>query len=265
MAILAKSVSATLPSSQIVAVRFFVGILGAGVLFGAARHGPDLRRWRLLLARGFFGGLAVTCYFFAIAQLGAGPATLLNYLAPVYASVFAAVLFKERPGLVLYLGLALATVGGVLVTAGTGFTAVGPTLGALAGVAAGVLGGASMTGVHALRKDTDATTVFFAFCVVGFAVSAPIAAAQWAPLTPALTGRLLLIGVLSLAAQMLFSYGMGFTTATRGSATTQLIPVVTWAASALMLGEWPRAVSLAGALMCLAGVLIGLLPRHRAL
>ena len=71
--------------------------------------------------------------------------------------------------------------------------------------------------------------------------------------------------MLSLAAQMLFSYGMGFTTATRGSATTQLIPVVTWAASALMLGEWPRAVSLAGALMCLAGVLIGLLPRHRAL
>lgn len=261
MAVLTKSISAAVPSAQIVAVRFFIGVLGAGVMFAAARHRPDLRRWRLLLARGFFGGVAVTCYFFAIAQIGAGPATMLNYLSPVYASVFAAVLFKERPGLVLYVGLVLATLGAVLVTAGTGFTALQPSFGALAGLAAGVLGGASMTGVHALRKDTDATTVFFAFCVVGLAVSAPIAAAQWAPLDGTLTWKLLLIGVLSLAAQMLFSHGMGFTTATRGSATTQLTPVVTWAVSALALEEWPRAVTLVGAGLCLAGVLIGLVPR----
>lgn len=261
MAVLTRAVAATVPSSQIVAARFLLGIAGAALMFAGARRGPDLRRWRLLLARGFFGGVAVTCYFFAIARIGAGPATMLNYLSPVYAAVFAAVLFKERPGLVLYAGLALATLGALLVTAGSGTTALQPSLGALAGLAAGVLGGASMTGVHALRKDTDATTVFFAFCVIGFAVSAPLSVATWVPLTAELGVKLVLIGALSFAAQMLFSYGMGFTTASRGSATTQLTPVVTWLLSALALGEWPHAVTLAGALLCLAGVLIGLVPR----
>lgn len=264
MAVLTRTVTQTVPSAQVVTIRFLLGLVGAAVLFAAHRTRPDLRRWRLLLARGFLGGVAVTCYFFAISRLGAGPATMLNYLSPVYAAVFAAVLFRERPGLVLYLGLTLATVGAVLVTAGT--TPVDhplrPSLGAFAGLAAGVLGGASMTGVHALRRDTDATTVFFAFCLIGAAVSAPFAVAGWVPLTAELGWKLVAIGVLSFAAQMLFGFGMGFTTATRGSATTQLTPVVTWLLSAVALGEWPRPVTLIGALLCLAGVLLGLLPQR---
>ena len=265
MAVLTRTLAGVVPSSQVVAVRFFIGLIGVGLMFGVTRTRPDLRRWRLLLVRGFFGGVAVLCYFFAIAHLGVGPATMLNYLSPVYAAVFAGVILKERPGLWLYIGLGLATLGAITVTAGTGAFEhpLSPGLGAMAGIASGIFGGASMTGVHALRKDTDAGTVFFAFCFVGLLIAAPVSFAGWVPLQGLTLLRVLGIGVLSFMAQMLFSWGMGFTTASRGSATTQLTPVVTWVLSVLLLKDWPSPITLGGAALCLAGVLIGLIPSTR--
>jgi drug/metabolite transporter (DMT)-like permease len=262
MAVLTRTLAGVVPSSQVVAVRFFIGLIGVALMFTFTRSRPNLRRWRLLLVRGFFGGVAVLCYFFAIANLGVGPATMLNYISPVYAAVFAGVILKERPGAWLYVGLVLATLGAILVTAGTGAFEhpLTPGLGAIAGVAAGVFGGASMTGVHALRKDTDATTVFFAFCFVGFLIAAPISSSTWVPLEGGTLLRVIGIGILSFIAQMLFSFGMGFTTASRGSAMTQLVPVVTWVLSVSLLGDWPQPITLAGAVLCLAGVLIGLVP-----
>ncbi|MBS1151580.1 MAG: Permease of the drug/metabolite transporter [Myxococcaceae bacterium] len=267
MAVLARTLAGVVPSSQVVAARFLVGLIGVGLLFAVTRTRPNLRRWPLLLVRGVFGGAAVLCYFFAISHLGVGPATMLNYLAPVYAAVFAGVILKERPGLWLYAGLVLATLGAITVTAGTGAFEhpLRPGLGALAGIASGIFGGASMTGVHALRKDTDASTVFFGFCLIGLLIAAPLAADGWVPLEGATLLRVIGIGVLSFLAQMLFSWGMGFTTASRGSATTQLIPVVTWVLSVWLLGDWPNPVTLAGAVLCLAGVLIGLVPPAPAL
>ncbi len=265
MAVLTRTLAGVVPSSQIVATRFFLGLIGVGVFFLVQRRWPDLRRWRLLLLRGFFGGVAVLCYFFAISHLGVGPATMLNYISPVYAAVFAGVLLKERPGFWLYLGLGLATLGAITVTAGTGAFEhpLSPGLGALAGIASGLFGGASMTGVHALRKDTDAATVFFGFCFVGFFIAAPVASTGWVPLQGITLLCVLGIGALSFAAQMLFSFGMGFTSASRGSAMTQLTPVVTWVLSVALLHDWPNPITLVGAVLCLVGVLIGLVPSPR--
>ncbi len=269
MAILTRTLTGVVSPSQVVAVRFLVGLLGVGLLFGLTRTLPDLRRWRLLMVRGFFGGVAVLCYFVAIARLGVGPATMLNYVSPVYAAVFARLILKERPGPWLYLGLALATFGAILVTGGTGAFEhpLNPGLGALAGIASGVFGGASMTGVHALRRDTDATTVFFGFCLVGFFIAGPVAVRGWVPLEGTTLLQVLAVGGLSFIAQMLFSWGMGFTTASKGSAMMQLTPVVTWVLSVVFLSEWPNGVTFVGAVLCLAGVLLGLVhvPPKRGL
>ena len=246
MAVLARSLTDKVPSTQLVAVRFAIGLLAVGLLFAAQRRRPDVRRWRLLGVRGF------------LHHIGVGPATMLNYLSPVYAAVFAAVLLNERPGRWLYLGLGLASLGAVLVTIGTGAfnQPLRPSLGGLAALASGILAGASMTGVHALRKDTDAATVFFGF---GFVIAAPLSAGAWVALEGAVLWTVVAVGVLSFVAQMLFSWGMGFTSASRGSAMTQLTPVVTWVLSVALLREWPRPLTLAGAAFCLAGVLIGLI------
>ena len=260
MAVLSRTLAGQVPSAQIVMVRFVVGLLGVAGVFAARGTRPDLRRWRLLLFRGLLGGAGALLYFFAIEQIGVGPATMLNYLAPVYAAFFAGLILKERPGAWLYLGLGIATLGAGFVTAGTGALdhPLSPGLGALAGLTSGVFGGATMTGVHALRRDTDAATVFFAFCFLGLLVSLPLAAAHWVPLEGGRWLAVLGVGLLSFGAQMLFTWGMGFTSASRGSTTTQLTPVATWLLSVTLLDEWPHALTLVGAVLCLGGVLIGM-------
>ena len=87
MAVTTRTLAGRVPAPQVSLVRFAVGLLGAGVLFLARGRGPDLRRRGLLVLRGGFGGAAVLTYFVAIERLGVAPGTVLNYTAPVFASV----------------------------------------------------------------------------------------------------------------------------------------------------------------------------------
>src|SRR5687768_11088276 len=76
MAALARVLSASMHTGQIVFLRFAVGLLGTAVLFSFQKRLPQFRRPWLLAARGALGALAVYFYFVAISDLGVGPATL---------------------------------------------------------------------------------------------------------------------------------------------------------------------------------------------
>lgn len=259
MAVVTRLLAGQVPAAQVATLRFGVGVAGCLVLFALQRRLPRLTQWKMLLARGGFGGLAVITYFYAIERLGAAPATVLNYSSPIYSALFAAWFLGERSTPARRLGLVLATAGAVLVTFSTGSIAnpFVPDVGAVAGVFSALAGGAAITAVRKLRDDTDALTVFFAFCLVGFFVCLPIGLLDWRPLTPDTAGLCLAIGVLAIAGQLLFTYGMGFTTATIGSATTQLVPAIAWALSLGWLGEPVTLLGVLGALFCVGGVLLG--------
>jgi drug/metabolite transporter (DMT)-like permease len=262
MAVLTRLLAGQVPATQVATVRFAVGVVGCGFLFLAQRRLPQLTQWRLLGVRGITGGIAVVTYFFAIERLGAASATVLNYSSPIYAAAFAAWFLGETSTPLRRLGLVVATSGAVVVALSTGSVEnpFVPDLGAVAGVISAIAGGASMTAIRRLRNDTDALTVFFAFCVVGVLVSFPLAAPGWVPLSGNALLICLAVGVLSIAGQLLFTYGMGFTTATAGSATTQLVPAVAWTLALGWLGEPVTALGVLGAVLCVSGVLLGVLP-----
>lgn len=263
MAVTTRLLAGKVPAAEIAAVRFAIGIVACSAWFVARRERPNFGRWRLLAMRGFFGGVAVVTYFFAIERLGAAAATVLNYSSPIYAAVFAAWFLAEKSTWLKRFGLVFATVGAGLVTLssapeGHHWTAI--DLGAIAGVLSAIAGGAAMTSMRKLRDDTDAVSIFFAFCVVGFALSAPLAAPQWVSLSGNALWICLAVGVLAIIGQLLFTYGMGFTSATAGSATTQLVPVVAWTLSLGWLGEPVTVLGVIGALLCVSGVLLGVAP-----
>lgn len=90
MAFVVKLTSGNLPGAQIAMVRFavhLIPILLIPPLFRASLH---FGRLDLLFYRGFFGGLAVLLYFVTIEHIPVGQATLLNYTAPVFSGMFAA-------------------------------------------------------------------------------------------------------------------------------------------------------------------------------
>jgi drug/metabolite transporter (DMT)-like permease len=108
--------------------------------------------------------------------------------------------------------------------------------------------------------------LFGAFCFFGLLLALPFALPQWTPISASLWPAVIAVGVLSFAAQFLYTYGMGFTTASSGAAMTQLTPVLTWVISVFLLDEIPRALSIAGAGLCALGLLLGLIraatPQH---
>lgn len=266
MAVTTRLLAGKVPAAEIAAVRFGIGVAACVVWFLVRREGPNLGRWRLLAMRGFFGGVAVVTYFFAIERLGAAAATVLNYSSPIYAALFAAWFLAEKSTWLKRLGLVFATVGAGLVTLSSapgGWGTVGWSidLGAVAGVLSAIAGGAAMTSMRKLRDDTDAVSIFFAFCVVGLALSAPLAAPRWVPLSGASSWLCVAVGVLAIIGQLLFTYGMGFTSATAGSATTQLVPVVAWTLSLGWLDEPVTFLGVAGGLLCVGGVLLGVGPK----
>ena len=267
MAVLARHLSKDVPAFQLSLIRFAVGAVLMSSWFVIRRRPPDVRRPVLLGLRGLFGAGAVLTYFIAIQRLGSGPATVLNYCSPIYAAIFASWLLKERLTGLMRMGLGVATVGAVLVSIATGefSTPTQPGLGGLAGLASGILGGAAITVIRSLRSDTDSPTdsptVFFAFSSVGLLVTAPLALPGWVALDGALLPLALLMGVLSVGGQLLFTYGMGFTSASAGSALTQLVPVLAWVLGVVLLSEPIIPLSAAGALLCVGGVALGALRR----
>jgi len=266
MAVTARTLAGQVPPAQLVTLRHVVGLGGMAVFFPALRRKPNLSRPWLLLLRGVLGGTAVLTYFTAIHHLGAAPATVLNYAAPIYAAVFAAVFLGERPTPFMAVGLVLASAGAALVAlSGEGLHFSGASgVGAIAGVASGIAGGAAMTTIKAVREDADSGTVFLAFSVVGLAMAAPLAVGHWVPLEGWVLVRVLAVGVLAIFGQMLFTWGMGHTSATVGSATTQLVPAFSWVLALGVLKEQVTAASVLGAVMCVAGVLLGAMRRRPA-
>lgn len=262
MAVATRLLAGQVPAAQIATVRFAVGLVGVSAIFVVRRRQPNLLQWRLLGLRGLFGGIAVLTYFVAIERLGAAPATVLNYSSPIYAAVFASWFLGEKSNHLQRLGLLLATGGAAAVTMASApsHQPWNPDWGALVGVLSAVAGGAAMTVIRKLRNDTDALTVFFAFCVVGLMVCTPVAAPNWVPLHGKPLLICVLVGLLSIGGQLLFTWGMGHTTATAGSAITQLVPAVAWILAVGWLHEPLTLLGILGAAACVGGVLVGVVP-----
>lgn len=257
MAVLARHLSKTVPSPQLSFIRFAVGAVVMLLFFFARGKGPETRRLGMLFLRGLFGSAAVLTYFFAIELLGSGPATVLNYCSPIWATVFAFFFLGEKPGSSAWFGLALATAGAIQVSLSTSDAhSFNSTVGIISGVASGVLGGMAITVMRSLRNDTNAPSVFLAFSLVGLLTSSPFALTRWVPLDGHVLALVLLMGALSVVAQLLFTVALGYTSAASGSATTQLVPVLAWLLGIVLLDERFSWATLAGSAMCVTGVLL---------
>jgi len=263
MSVSARALNASVPAAQVVVVRFAVGLV---CVLAVRRWRPQavrLTRPGLVFWRGLLGGMAVLLYFMAIERLGAGLGTLLNYIFPVWALVFARLWLGEpmRPRVVG--GMALAIAGLVLVVGPARLWALGQgTLtpivraGLLCGLVSSVFAGAATTVVRAARRTDSALAIFGGFCLVGMLVALPSALADWRPVGPREALLLLVVGLLSFGAQALYSWSLGFVTAAEGALTTQLTVVATYALAALLLGELPTWTVVLGGVVVMAGVLL---------
>jgi drug/metabolite transporter (DMT)-like permease len=248
-------------AGQVTLVRFAVGIAAILPVFFVRPGTFAPRRPGLLAARALFGGLAALLYFAAIARIPAGEATLLNNTFPIWAVLLSLLLLDERPTVHLGAALAVASAGVFLVLGGGGFS-FGLGTGELLGIASGLLGGAAVTAIRALRvAATPAPTVFFAFSLGGLAVSIPSAFAPWpggwVPWVAALA-----VGGAAFVAQLCMTEAYGALSVPEAALWQQLTPIASYLWG-LAIGEHVAAATLAGVLLGVSGVFYGSVLGHR--
>lgn len=257
MAFAAKLASARLSGSQVAFVRFAVMILPILAVPRLARRAFTYQRLDLLIYRGLFGGVAVLCYFVAIAHVPVGLATLLNYSSPIFSVAFAAGFLGEpvdrrllAPLAAALFGLALAVTGGQEAEA---LLHIGKW-GAI-GLASSVLSGAALAAIRAARRTESSWAIYGSFTLFGLLATAPFALRSFTPPTAWEWFLLAVVGATSLVAQLVMTYAYRWATNLQAGIISQLTPAVSLFLGVLFLGDRLAALQNLGILLTLAGVI----------
>jgi drug/metabolite transporter (DMT)-like permease len=256
MAFAAKMASSAVPGAQIATIRFLIGLLPFLVVPALLRKAAEVKRWDLLFYRGFFGGVAVLCYFLAIAHIPVGYATLFNYSSPIWSSLFAWGFLGEKLRRATFLPLLVALAGVSLVAVanqpeGEPF-AFGLWEGL--GIASSILSGAALAAIRASRRSENSWAIFGSFGLLGLLATAPFAWATWVTPTAGQWFWLAACGLLALAAQLLMTHAYRWIDNVRAGAIAQLAVAVAMGLGVVVLGDRLTPLGVAGSILTIAGV-----------
>ncbi|MGZ6125767.1 MAG: DMT family transporter [Myxococcales bacterium] len=253
MAAIAKAAAVRLPGAQIAFVRFLFGLAACALI--SLRRPMHPRNIRGLVLRGLFGGSAVLCYFLTIEHLPVGIATLLNYTAPVFTALWAALFLGEPLDATSIGALALATSGVALVSLGTSRTAaVGAAHWILVGALSAVLSSAAVAVIREVRKTDGAWEIFASFCAAGALITGIPALRAWVAPSAREWWLLAAVGVSAVVAQMGLTWAMRYVRAAPAGIIQQLTPVAALALGWLIYGDRIPPLSMLGAALALTGV-----------
>ncbi|MFG2942808.1 DMT family transporter [Streptomyces sp. NPDC048282] len=242
--------------------RLLSGSLVLGVFCAVRREGlPDRAAWRGIAISGvlWFGFYSVVLNW-GEQQVDAGTAALVVNTGPILIALLGARLLGDPMPPRLLAGMAVSFAGAVTVglsmSGGGGSSVPGVVLCLLAAVA---YAGGVVAQKPALGRASALQVTTFG-CLIGAVACLPFSGqlageAADAPLSATL--NMLYLGVFPLAlAFTTWAYALARTTAGRMGATTYAVPALVVLMSWLALGEVPGVLTLAGGVLCLAGVAV---------
>lgn len=242
--------------------RLLSGSLVLGVFCAVRGEGlPDRAAWRGIAISGvlWFGFYSVVLNW-GEQRVDAGTAALVVNTGPILIALLGARLLGDPMPPRLLAGMAVSFAGAVTVglsmSGGGGSSVPGVVLCLLAAVA---YAGGVVAQKPALGRASALQVTTFG-CLIGAVACLPFSGqlageAADAPLSATL--NMLYLGVFPLAlAFTTWAYALARTTAGRMGATTYAVPALVVLMSWLALGEVPGVLTLAGGVLCLAGVAV---------
>jgi drug/metabolite transporter (DMT)-like permease len=257
MAFAAKLASARLSGAQVAMIRFATGALPALLIPRYRKSALTFQRWDLLLYRGFFGGLAVLCYFVAIEHIHVGVATLLNYTAPLFSGIFSILFLRERisPKVLIPMPVALAGVFLVVHANARHGALLGFGTWELVGALSAVFSGAAVTAMRAARQGENSWAVYTSFCLLGTLLTAPLAIATWKNPSADEWISLGATSLFAIGAQLLLTFSLRWVDAMTVGVISQLAVVVAMILGITVLHEKLNLLALGGAALTIGGVI----------
>ena len=248
-------------------------LMSPPVIAPLRRDWPTLRaHWRMVLALGLFG---IACFngflYLGLHHTTASNAILMQAATPPMILVANFALFRQKATALQVLGVALSTLGVVLVV-------VRADLGVLLGlhfavgdlmVLCGVVGWAIYTALLRDKPPVDPRSLLAATFVVGALAMLPLAVGEWAqgqriawhPITFVAFAYVAIFP--SLIGYYLYNLGVGMIGGARAGQTITLMPIFGAFLAALILGEPLHGYHFAGMALILAGIALSALSGRR--
>ncbi|MEO0559084.1 MAG: DMT family transporter [Bacteroidota bacterium] len=259
MALCVKLASATLPTMQIVFARSAVMVGMSIWMLRRAHISPWGRRKGLLMARALSGMTGLSLLYYAIGQIPLGDATAIFYMAPIWTALSAALILRERTAGLVIAGMVVSLVG-VVLTARPSFL-FGESAGGLHGLAvlavlgASVGSGVAYTLVRKLRETDHPLVIIFYLSWVGMLMALPFAS-NWVWPSGWTWLWLLGAGLATQLAQIAMTRGLHLESAGRATTVGYLQVAFAFGWGVLVFGTVPDTISIAGAVMICASVLL---------
>lgn len=215
-----------------------------GMVIVAALAPADLRRgWkllftnRLMLERGIIGSLGIAAFYYTLAGLGAGKATLINNSWSLFAAVMAAWLIREPLGILRAAGLVIALFGLALLL-GVGWDVLASIhfMEGLALVGA-ILSAIAVIAIRQLSATTSSALIYASQCVYCFLIGLPFALPELGNLAAAQWAWMFMAAVAVSFAQIAMTEGFRYLTVASGGAFQMALPLVITAFSVWLFGE----------------------------
>tara|TARA_B100000795_G_scaffold136873_2_gene102235 strand:+ start:22683 stop:23489 length:807 start_codon:yes stop_codon:yes gene_type:complete len=165
-----------LPTTEIVLFRSIVSLALSLVVILQAGISPFGVNKKFLILRGLFGTIALTLYFFTIQNLPISTAAVLQYLSPIFTSIFAIKMLNEPMPKRRWLYFGLSIIGIVVVK---GFNPDLETKYLVAGIGSAIFAGLAYNCIRILRNTDRPVVIVFYFPLVAIPIMLLLSINGW--------------------------------------------------------------------------------------
>jgi drug/metabolite transporter (DMT)-like permease len=161
---IAKILSQDLSAMEIVFFRNFIGVL---IILYALKHTPPTLsggKFHMLITRGVFGFLAMILFFYTITVIPLGEAITLNKTSPLFVSILAYYILKDRLSKSTIFAIIIGFLGVLLITKPFG---VSISFAHFLGVMGGFFAAAAYTTIKKIKDIYDARVIVLSFVGIG--------------------------------------------------------------------------------------------------
>jgi drug/metabolite transporter (DMT)-like permease len=264
-AILVRKADVSPATAAVFRCAYAVPVLGLLAWIERRRHGPRTRREiRLSLWAGAFFAADLICWHYAIADVGAGLATVLGNLQVVLVGVLAWMTLGERPEARVVYAVPIVLFGVVLISGVLGHGAYGadPVRGVIFGVATGLTYAGFILVLRQSGRDLrrpvgplfEATASAAVFALIAGLIIGDV---NLSPSWPSHAWLLVLALSSQVVGWLLISVSLPRLPAALTSVLLTIQPVGSVLLGVILLGEAPSALQLAGVVAIFAGIVVG--------
>ncbi|WP_300032166.1 DMT family transporter [uncultured Roseobacter sp.] len=220
---LVKFIGPRMPPVEMAFLRYLLGLVFLLPAIGALRQAQlTARQWKLFTLRGVMHGFGVMLWFYAMVRIPIADVTAMNYLAPVYVTIGAALFLGEKLAFRRIAAVVAALIGALIILR-PGFREV--SSGHLAMLGAAVVFGGSYLTAKVMADEVKPAVVVAMLSIFVTIVLAPFALMEW--VTPTAMDLVLLFCVACFAVGGHYTMTLAFAaaplTVTQPVTFTQLV------------------------------------------